>query len=111
MAGNFAPTRKKPAFATRVVSRLKQVPRGRLATYRSLAAAAGCPGAARAVGNVLAQNRQLLKIPRHRIVRSDGLAGGYRLGQKRKIEILRQEGIRFGLRGKILNFKKILHKF
>ncbi len=62
---------------------------GTTASYKDLAAAVGSPGAARAVGTVMAHNRCPLVIPCHRIVKSDGSLGGYSgpggLEQKRRL--------------------------
>lgn len=56
-----------------VVSR---IPPGRVATYGDVARLAGRPGAARAVGNVMAHaNRP--GIPYHRVIAAGGLLGGY----------------------------------
>jgi methylated-DNA-[protein]-cysteine S-methyltransferase len=52
------------------------IPAGQTMTYGEVAALAGHPRAARAVGNVMRKNRQWLAIPCHRVVASDGL-GGY----------------------------------
>jgi O-6-methylguanine DNA methyltransferase len=47
-------------------------------TYGQVAAKAGKPGAARAVGTLMSKNYNP-KIPCHRVVRSDGKVGGYAL--------------------------------
>jgi O-6-methylguanine DNA methyltransferase len=56
-----------------------------------VAAKAGKPNAARAVGNILNKNPYLLVIPCHRVVRSDGRIGGFALGVKAKQRILNEE--------------------
>ncbi|MDO8548515.1 MAG: MGMT family protein [bacterium] len=62
-------------------------------TYKQVAAKAGNPFAARAVGMLMSKNYNK-KIPCHRVVRSDGKLGGYnRGGFERKIELLLEEGI------------------
>ena len=63
-------------------------------TYRDVARYTGRPRAARAVGNVLNQNRST-DVPCHRVIRSDGSAGGYVWGNRKKVEILKKEGIKF----------------
>ena len=50
---------------------------GQTASYGDLAARVGHPGAARAVGTVMANNRFPIVVPCHRVVRSDGGLGGY----------------------------------
>ncbi|MFA5767864.1 MAG: MGMT family protein [Candidatus Paceibacterota bacterium] len=62
-------------------------------TYRQVAELAGKPGACRAVGNILNKNKDLKNIPCYRVVRSDGRVGGYRGGQKKKIALLKRDGV------------------
>jgi len=81
-------------FQARVLELVSKVPRGRVTTYKELARALGNPRACRAVGNALAKNPRPLKIPCHRVVRSDGKIGGYKLGSQRKTELLRREGVK-----------------
>ncbi|MHA2140549.1 MAG: methylated-DNA--[protein]-cysteine S-methyltransferase [Candidatus Thorarchaeota archaeon] len=74
-----------------VVRATLSIPRGETATYGEVARKAGLPGAARFVGNVMSTNRLYPLVPCHRVVSSQGL-GGYGLGIKKKIELLRREG-------------------
>jgi methylated-DNA-[protein]-cysteine S-methyltransferase len=62
-------------FQKRVVAALRRVKYGETVTYGELAAEAGFPGAARAVGSVMAANRTPIIVPCHRVV-----AAGHRLG-------------------------------
>lgn len=80
-------------FREEVLRVVASIPRGAVMTYKQLAIAAGYPKAARAVGNVLSKNFDL-KIPCHRVIRSDGTPGGYNRGAKRKRELLKQESKR-----------------
>jgi methylated-DNA-[protein]-cysteine S-methyltransferase len=64
-------------FRRRVLNKCRQIPYGATITYTQLATRAGCPGAARAVGNCMAGNRVPLLIPCHRVVASGGGLGGY----------------------------------
>lgn len=59
-------------------------------TYKEVAKLAGRPKAYRAVGNILNKNHNPV-IPCHRVVRSDGKAGGYNRGTKIKKKILFNE--------------------
>jgi methylated-DNA-[protein]-cysteine S-methyltransferase len=98
-------------FQARVLKLVLRIPRGRVTTYKELACALGKPRAYRAVGNAVARNPHPLKIPCHRIVRSDGGIGGYKLGIKRKVELLAQEGIKIknqkvDLESHIFKFRK-----
>jgi len=65
------------AFATRVLTTCRSIPRGETMTYGQLARLAGSPGAARAVGNVMANNRLPLVIPCHRVVPAGRRLGGF----------------------------------
>ena len=71
----------------------KKIPKGKVATYKSVAAAIGSPRASRAVANALARNFDH-KIPCHRVIRSDSTLGGYnRGGAAKKAKLLRAEGV------------------
>jgi methylated-DNA-[protein]-cysteine S-methyltransferase len=76
-------------FQRRVVKACRAIPAGQRRTYGQLAAAAGSPGAARAVGQVMAMNRVPLIVPCHRVVASGGGLGGFSapqgLAMKRKL--------------------------
>ncbi len=88
---------------------VKQIPRGRVSTYGALARALGDIRAARACGVMLSQNPDPPNIPCHRVVMSDGSLGGFTHpeGLKRKIELLRKEGVRIE-NGRVVDFKKVL---
>ena len=64
-------------FAERVVRELRRVPRGETVSYGELAARAGSPKAARAVGGVMRSNRVPLLVPCHRVVGAGGRLGGF----------------------------------
>ena len=68
-------TRKLSGFARRVVMAVRRIPPGRVATYGEIAAAAGKPRAARAVGNLM-RSLKVPGLPYHRIVASGGNIGG-----------------------------------
>lgn len=92
-----------------------KIPKGKVTTYGIIAqklvhGRGDACIAPRAVGNALHKNRDFAKIPCHRVVRSDGSVGGYVLGVKKKIAKLRSEGVKIK-KGRIINFKEILHKF
>ncbi len=83
------------AWCNGVYAAARRIPRGRVATYADIARAIGRPKAWRHVGTILSFNRDS-KIPCHRVVRSDGHAGGFGFpgGTRRKIAKLRAERIR-----------------
>jgi O-6-methylguanine DNA methyltransferase len=71
---------------------VKKIPKGRVLTYKEVAIRAGSrPGGARAVGSILKKNYDP-NIPCHRVIRSDGIAGEYNRGRKKKLELLKKEG-------------------
>lgn len=78
-------------FRRTVLDRLRDIGYGTTATYATLAAASGSPGAVRAVGSACARNPVPLVVPCHRVVRSDGSAGGYRGGTEAKQLLLALE--------------------
>ena len=77
-------------FREKVLRVVAKIPKGKTMSYKEVAIAAGCPRAYRAVGNVLNKNYNP-KIPCHRVIRSNGSFGGYKLGAKKKAEILKKE--------------------
>jgi len=64
------------------------IPLGEVRTYKWIAARAGSPKAARAVGQALKRNPYPLIIPCHRVVASGGKIGGYSGGIKTKRMLL-----------------------
>jgi methylated-DNA-protein-cysteine methyltransferase-like protein len=78
-------------WRARVYSVVREIPRGRVASYGLVAMLAGRPGAARAVGNVMLECDDAT-VPCHRVVHADGsLARSF----ARQRERLRREGVRF----------------
>ena len=73
------------AFADRVFAVVKQIPRGKVATYGQIARIIGAPRAARYVGYALRANpspgTEPGSIPCHRVVFKDGrMATGFAFG-------------------------------
>ena len=96
-------------FQESVLALTSQIPKGKITTYGEIARAMGDIRAARAVGKALNENPRLVEVPCHRVVHSDGRIGGYKLGTKRKIELLEGEGIR--IKGdRILEFETVLFR-
>ncbi len=71
-------------FQRRVWEQLLRIPYGQTWSYEQLAAAAGQPRGARAVGRANGMNRIGIVIPCHRVVNKDGSLGGYGGGLRRK---------------------------
>ena len=82
-------------FQLKVWAYLSKIPRGSVKTYAQVAKAIGKPLAVRAVANAIGKNPYPPKIPCHRVIRSDGLLGGYsgKGGIKKKRFLLKKEGI------------------
>ncbi len=84
----------KKSFTEKVRAVVKRIPKGKVLTYKQVARLAGRPLAYRAVGNIMNKNYDK-NVPCHRVIKSDGTIGGYRLGGKLKEKILRSEGFKF----------------
>jgi methylated-DNA-[protein]-cysteine S-methyltransferase len=80
-------------FETKVLQETLKVPFGKVTTYNALAAAAGSPRAARAVGNAMSKNPLPIVVPCHRVLHADGGLGGYSGGLDIKRKLLTLEGI------------------
>jgi len=79
-------------FGDRVLSVVRRIPVGRVATYGDVAALAGRPGAARAVGNIMRGcNRP--DVPCHRVIAAGGRLGGYGGYEVLKRSLLLAEGV------------------
>jgi methylated-DNA-[protein]-cysteine S-methyltransferase len=78
-------------FRRAVLDHLAEIGYGRTETYTQVAAAAGSPRAVRAVGTACAMNPVPVVLPCHRVVRSDGSAGGYAGGPVAKQTLLTLE--------------------
>ncbi len=90
-------------FSQRVYDAVRQIPRGRVASYGQIAAMAGNPRGARGVGFLLHRNPLPGEIPCHRVVFKDGsVCTGFAFGgpevQRRLLE---EEGVLFLADGKV----------
>ena len=95
------------SFYERIYDVVRAIPEGQVATYGQIAALAGKPRAARAVGNALHVNPDPEHIPCYRVVNSEGyLSGAFAFGgmyvQRDK---LREDGI------EVTNFRVDLRKY
>jgi O-6-methylguanine DNA methyltransferase len=84
-------------FTERVYGIAARIPKGKVLTYGRLAALAGRPGAARAVGNAMRLNKDTKAVPCHRVVGATGHLTGYAYGSgiTTKKEMLAKEGVAF----------------
>ena len=82
-------------FQKKVWNYLKTIRKGTVKSYKQVAIAINRPKSARAVANAIGRNPYPIKIPCHRVIRSDGALGGYsgKGGVKTKKLLLKREGI------------------
>ena len=80
-----------PTFHARVYEVARKIPSGTMVSYGELAARAGSPGAARAVGQAMARNPFFVIVPCHRIGEPNKLGGfsapGGAITKRRMLEI------------------------
>jgi methylated-DNA-[protein]-cysteine S-methyltransferase len=82
------------SFEKKVYSACASIPKGKVSTYSDIARAIGSPRSVRAVGNALNKNPYpSSRVSCHRVVRSDGTVGGFAHGTRRKIELLKRDGV------------------
>ena len=91
----------------RIYEAVKQIPKGRVATYGKVAEMAGTPRMSRAVGNALHKNPDPDHIPCYRVVNSKGeLAGAFAFGgEEVQRKLLEADGI------EVVNGKVDLKKY
>ena len=103
-------------FNEKIYALLKQVPKGKVTTYKSLADKLNTK-AYRAVGQAMRCNPYAPQVPCHRVVASDGSIGGF-MGSsninskevKEKIMMLRKEGIKIK-NSRIVDFENKIYEF
>ena len=81
-------------FTARVLSVVRRIPPGRVATYGDVAELAGRPRAARAVGNIMGAGGRP-DVPAHRVIAAGGALGGYGGNESLKRALLMAEGVTF----------------
>lgn len=96
----------KPIRNNDVYDLLLKIPAGKVSTYGDLARALGNPSASRAIGRILGENPNPIKVPCHRVVMSNGQIGGYAYGTARKRQLLEKEGVSL-TNGIVQNFKNV----
>ncbi len=79
-------------FTRRVLTVVRRIPVGRVATYGDVAALAGRPRAARAVGNIM-RTCGRRDVPCHRVIAAGGRLGGYGGSEALKRSLLVAEGV------------------
>lgn len=78
-------------FQRRVLEITRAIPYGEVSSYGRIAALAGSPKSARAVGGVMRANRTPLIVPCHRVIASSGSLGGFTGGLAMKKYLLSLE--------------------
>ncbi len=86
--------KRDTSFTSRVLTAVRRIPRGQVATYGEVARRAGRPGAARAVGNIMRECGRP-DIPCHRVIAAGGRLGGYGGSEALKRSLLMAEGVPF----------------
>lgn len=86
----------------RVLAVLSALPKGRVASYGQVAAAAGIPNGARLVARVLHSMSRTHGLPWHRVIRSDGTIA-LREGEGFELQrtLLEAEGVAVDGRGRV----------
>src|SRR2546427_9185479 len=87
-----------PAFHRRVYEVARAIPPGATLSYGDVAARAGAPGAARAVGQALRRNPFAIVVPCHRVLAAGDKVGGFSAdgGITTKLLLLSIEGAQAG---------------
>lgn len=80
-------------FQKKVWKALSTIPRGKVETYGAIAQAIGCERGHRAVAQACGANPIVILIPCHRVIAARRRLGGYGPGPRRKITLLRNEGL------------------
>ena len=91
----------------KVYKLVKKIPKGKVSTYKVISEVTGIHP--RVVGMILHRNPDPVSVPCYRIIRSDGSLGGYSRGIRKKIELLRKDGIK--IKNEKVELKKYLYSF
>lgn len=97
---------KKPF--ERIYDLVAQIPKGKVVTYGQVAKHADVNP--RVVGFAMNGNKDMKRIPCHRVVSMDGSLRGYALGLDMKRQKLENEGVSFLPNG-MINLEKSLYTF
>lgn len=93
-------------FSKKVVSLIKKIPKGKVATYSQIAKLAGNPNGTRGVVWILHSSSALLDLPWHRVINAKGKISFPEMSEHwiRQKAILSKEGIEFGA-GEVIDLK------
>ncbi|MBA7476555.1 Methylated-DNA--protein-cysteine methyltransferase [subsurface metagenome] len=88
-------------FQKKILQTVKKIPYGEIRSYKEAAKEAGYPRAYRAVGNTMRNNPLPLIVPCHRVIKSNGMLGGFSgkegVALKKRMIDLESEGKQKGL--------------
>lgn len=95
-------------FSVAVWKATRTIPWGEVRTYQWIGAQIKKPRSFRAVGSALGKNPFPIVVPCHRVIRSDGMLGGFSApgGIFLKQRLLELEGVLFDSKGRVAGFKK-----
>ncbi|MCX6775509.1 MAG: MGMT family protein [Candidatus Micrarchaeota archaeon] len=95
----------KPEVERKVIIFLKKIPRGKVATYKSIGERFNLHP--RVVGLIMSRNKHPELFPCFKVINSNGELGGYSGvgGLRKKAELLRKDGVKFEKR---INLRKYL---
>jgi methylated-DNA-protein-cysteine methyltransferase-like protein len=88
------------SFPEKVYAVVRRIPRGKVASYGMVALLAGRMGAARAVGRAMRGVPRELKLPCHRVIKSDGSLTEAVFGGRQR-GLLKREGVAFRKDGRV----------
>ena len=95
--------RNANASRKRIIDTVRRIPRGRVATYGSIAEAAGLEGHARQVGYTMHDLPTNSGVPWHRVINAKGEISARSHGDSHELQrlLLEAEGVEFDLAGRI----------
>ncbi len=112
LRGNITSMNQMPSFSQRLCELALSIPPGRVATYGSLAKAAGGGGqAARSVSSILSKYPNQAAIPWHRIVYAGGKVWLTPEHETKRRELFELEDIYVNEKGYIQDFEEVLVDF
>ncbi len=88
-------------FSLKVIELISAIPAGKVASYGQIAFHAGNHRAARQVSRILHSCSKKYQLPWHRVINSQGKISLSNDGFEHQYQLLKQEGIEFGLSKKI----------
>lgn len=82
-------------FTDKVLTTIRRIPKGKVATYGQIAAYAGSPRAALMVGRILRQSSESEQLPWQRVINSRGRISIMNINYPAELQaqLLRQEGV------------------